>query len=392
MRLLTASLVLTLALLGCASERQPETAPSQAKAPVQVRTAEVVERDYAQPIEVVGTLRAKRTVSVSSRLLSVIHAIHAEEGDRVAPGRLLIELDDRELVSALQAAQAARSEAQSAIQALQSNLESAQAQLELAELTFRRYQELRQKDSVTQQEYDEADARVRSARSARQAILSQQEQARARQEQAQARIASAQVSLGYARIASPVRGIVTQRLEDPGSMAVPGKPILQIEESDSYRLELAVPESLLSALRVGQALASRIDALDEIPSQRKIVEISPEVDPASRTFIVKLALETHPSLRSGLYGRAFVNGPQRQVLLAPAEAIVRNGQVRSVYVVEDGIARVRLVTLGELIEGSYEVLSGLQAGDLLVLSPDGLSDGARVILSDSSPIGNGEGP
>jgi RND family efflux transporter MFP subunit len=156
-------------------------------------------------------------------------------------------------------------------------------------------------------------------------------------------------------------------------------PLLEIEQSGGYRLEVAVPESDAGRLRIGEEMNIRIDALGaDSPTSGRIVEIVPSVDPGSRTFIAKIALPNQPLLRSGLYGRAFLPGQERELLTVPVAAVVDRGQLRSVFVVEGGHVQRRLVTLGEERAGRIEVLSGLSAGDQIVLNPANAVDGAPV--------------
>lgn len=374
--MLLSSLPLTVA---CSTGGGIEGPPPRETEPVEVETVPASIEERVASIEVVGTVRARRSVVISSKILSHIRRIHVSEGDRVESGRPLIELDDRELVSSLEAARAGKVEAEVAVRVARHNLESAKARLQLAERTFERYSRLIEKDSVTRQEFDQAAATLRSSRAEVAASASRIEQAVSRVSQLDVAIASAKIKLKHARIDSTVDGVVTRRLADPGSLAVPGVPLLRLEQSEGYRLELTVPESRLEALRVGRVLFAEIGALDEGgPRERRIVEIVPEIDAASRTFIVKLALENHPALRSGLHGRARLEGEARRVLTVPAAAVKENGQVRSVLVVEGDVARVRLITLGALRDGRYEVLSGLGAGEQVVADSKDLRDGDRV--------------
>jgi len=353
--------------------------------PITVHVEQVQLEQLAEPIPVVGTVKARESVTVASKILSYVTAVHAEEGDRIRRGELLVELDSRELNADLEAAQAAKAEAERAIEAAQSALRSAEAQQELAAATHRRFQNLLEKESVSQQEYDEAAARLSSAEAAVASARSQREQAVSRLSQAEARLASAEVRSGYARIVSPVDGYVTGRLADPGALAAPGAPILRIERADAYELEAAVPEKLLGKLKAGRKVEVRLEALGEdAPRTARVAEVVPEVDPRSRTFLVKLALAPHPEMRSGIYGRALLEGPLREVLTVPDDAIVERGQLRSVFVVEDGAARRRLVTVGEPFAGRVEILSGLTAGETVVLAPEKVRDGAAV-----RPVGEG---
>ena len=346
-------------------------------APVRVRTETLQPTQLADETALIGSVAARTKVTVAAKVMSYVRAVHVREGSHVRAGQTLVELDGEEMQTGLEAAQAMRAEAEAAIASAGQGIASAEAQRDLAASTHKRFEELLGKKSVAQQEYDEVAARLRSAEAAVALARSQQAQAEAKRAQADAAIAQANLMLGYTKVSSPVNGVVTSRLADPGALASPGMPLLEIEQAGGYRLEVAVPESDAARLRAGRQMNIRIDALgDDSPSSGRVVEIVPSVDAGSRTFLAKIALPNHPLLRSGLYGKAFLPGPTRDVLTAPATAVVERGQLRSVFVVEDGRVRRRLVTLGEERSGRIEVLSGLETGDVIVLNPENAVDGA----------------
>ena len=135
------------------------------------------------------------------------------------------------------------------------------------------------------------------------------------------------------------------------------------------RLEAAVDESKLRSIRRGQVVKVTLDALGK-QVEGKVSEIVPTADPATRSFIVKVDLPAGADLRSGLFGRAFFAQGERPSMLVPATSVVERGQLQGVYVIgQDRVAALRYVTLGRPSGDRVEVLSGLQAGDLLVAAP-----------------------
>ena len=373
--------LLAASLVGCGSQEPSETAAEE-RPPVPVRVAETKLVGRQEAIPAAGAVEARDSVTVSSKVLGYIVALHAREGDRVRKGELLVEIDDRELSSSVDAARALQAEAESAIQAAEHAIAAAEAQQRLAETTHRRFAELREKDSLTEQEFDEATARLEQARANVAAAKSQKSQAESKRAQAAAQLASAEVTAGHAKIHSPVDGVVVERFDDTGNLAAPGQPLLEIERSGGWLLTVAVPESQVGSLATGRTISLEIPALGESgPRQGRVAEIVPAVDPASRTFLVKVALPANPALRSGLYGRVFTPGPEAEIVQVPLRAVVERGQLQSVFVVEDGRAYRRLVKLGAPAEDRYPVLSGLEAGEQVVLDPGGLADGSPVRIS-----------
>lgn len=375
-----AAMALSSLLIACGGGEHPaETHEAAELTPVSVRTETVQSADLADETALIGSVAAGAKVTVAAKVMSYVKAVNVREGSRVSAGQTLVELDNSEMQAQFQAAQAMRAEAEAAIAAAGQAIAAAEAQRDLAASTHKRFEELLGKKSVAQQEYDEVATRLRSAEAGLALARSQQSQAEAKRAQADAAIAQANLMLGYAKVSAPVNGVVTSRMVDPGALASPGMPLLEIEQGGGYRLEVAVPESDAGSLRVGREIAIRIDALgEESPSSGRIVEIVPAVDPGSRTFLAKVALPNQPLLRSGLYGKAFLPGQDRASLAVPLAAVIDRGHLRSVFVVEGGRVRRRLVTLGEQRAGRVEVLSGLSAGDEIVLNPENAVDGAPV--------------
>lgn len=353
---LLASLLSAMGLVGCGHEpSKPPVAPEVVSGVVVVP----VERaSVPDAWEVPGTVRAARTSLLASQLLANVVAIDVQEGARVRRGEVLAVLDDAQPRAELERATAARA-------AAQQEAIAAEAEYELAATTFRRYQDLYAKQSVSPQEFDEIQARYR-------ATAARRELARARLEQARAAQAQANTVLGYTRIRAPFDGVVTEKRVDPGTLVTPGMVLLVVEDTQRFRLEVTVDEDDIGFVRQGQTVPVRIDALGNDRWTGRVVQIVPAADPASRSFLVKVELPVHAGLRSGLFGRAWFVRGRRTALLVPATAVVERGQLQAVYTLgPDHVARLRYVTLGSRVDDRIEVLSGLTAGERVVAQPGG---------------------
>ena len=156
-------------------------------------------------------------------------------------------------------------------------------------------------------------------------------------------------------------------------MASPGAPLLRLEDTRGFRLEVRVDESRLGQIHEGDRVPVLLGTGTE-PVAGTVTEISRAVDADARASLVKIALPEVPGLRSGVFGKARLSGTRRRALTVPPAAIVRHGQLTSVFVVDGGVARLRLVDLRDT-----EVLAGLAEPEHVVVSPPaGLSDGRRV--------------
>lgn len=363
-----------LLLSGCGTQPAPEkkTAPS---APVAVKTVAAEIAATPDVYEATGTLRARTTAQISAKVMGYVREVRAQAGDTVKAGQVLVLLDDRDLATGQRQAEAALNEARQAVPEVENAIAAARAQLDLTETTFNRMKDLYDKKSISNQEFDDVSMKLKVARANHQMALARRAQLEAKIQQAEEAVAGASIMKGYAEIRAPFAGVVTERRVEPGNLAAPGQPLLLLEQAGGFRLEVAVDESRLGAIRVGQSVSVILDTT----LQARVSEIVPAVDAASRAFTVKIDLPARPQLRSGMFGRARFSLGTRQALLVPAGALVEQGQVQSVLVAQDGYARARLVTLGARAGDRVEVLSGLAAGERVIFpAPAGLADGARV--------------
>ncbi len=348
-----AVLLSALLLAACS---QPERIPSRETVGAPVL---VVQRTSLQAFHsVAGTVRSQTTSTLSANVVGSVVRVLVAEGDRVRAGDVLVEIDAREPRAQADRARAGGEEVERAI-------EGAAANAKLAEATYRRYEALRGRGSASQQEYDEARARH---------ITAQAELARlgARRGESRAALTQARAVLDYSSVRSPGDGIVTGRFVDPGAQAAPGVPLLTIEDERASRVDAHVPENVI--VRIGDH--AFIDAGGQRLGAR-VTRVQPSVDPAARSALVKLELEK--PLRAGTYVKVSFPIGARTAVTVPLTALVRRGQLTSVFVVGAGdVARMRIITLGATDAGNAEVLSGLNAGESIVTSPARVHDGVIV--------------
>jgi multidrug efflux pump subunit AcrA (membrane-fusion protein) len=368
----------------CSWQQAPlaATGTPQASAAVQVETVNVSSIDDIYRAS--GTVRAGQIAAIAAKIAANILEVRVHAGDHVQAGQTLLVLDRQDLEANLRRAEAARNEVESAVTETEQAIASARASAELARVTHRRFQDLLAKASVSQQEFDESQARLKSAEAALEMAVAKRRQVEARCGQAEAEVAAARVALSYATLAAPFAGLVTERKTDPGSLATPGAPLLTLERDGNLRLEASIDESRLGLVRIGKSAAVELDGLNRTVNGR-VVEIVPSVDSATRTFTAKIDLPALPGLRAGMFGRAAFAAGRREAVLVSQSAVLERGQIRSVYVVEGDMVRLRLVTLGEARGNWSEVLSGLTAGEKIVVTPPPLlADGGRVAVQEAA--------
>jgi RND family efflux transporter MFP subunit len=332
---------------------------SASRAVVQTMQARVVESQQQQvPLNVrsTGTVHARETAIVSAQVMGRIQQIMVREGDRVRAGQTLVVLDDAAL-------RASTDQAQAAVKAAQSEQIAAQTDAKLAASTMERYKQLQADKSVSPQEMDEVSRRAEAAAARLDAVRAQTDAARAQE-------SGARTMLGFTRLLAPFFGIVTARMADPGTMASPGVPLLQVDQAGALQLDVSVDESAMGAVHKGMKAQVAIDGGNATSLAGTVAEIVPAADPASHSFLIKIDLPSSSQLRAGMYGTAeFANGT-RQAILIPRSAVVMRGSLTSAYILDgQGIAQLRSLTLGATQGSLIEVLSGISSGEKLVDAP-----------------------
>ena len=324
----------SLLLAGCGHETGR---PNSSNLPTATVRAQPVERQQRVATEeVVGTVRAKLRSVLEAKVSGKIDQMLVVPGQRVKRGELIAHIEAREIQARLDQALAVRTQ---------------------VEGDLKRYASLLEQKILAQSEYDAAQSRFKVA---------------------DASVQEAETLLGYTQVTAPFDGVITRKLTDVGDLAQPGKPLLEMEDSRTLRLEADVPEAVIGKLALGDKLPVRISAI-ESELEGVVSEISPAADPNSRTFLVKLDLPNMAGIRAGQFGRVAMPVGKTSSLRVPAAAVVVRGQMELVFVVSDGKAQLRLIKTGKRIDSDVELVSGVDAGETVVVGgATGLLDGQPV--------------
>ncbi len=344
-----ALIAIILFLAGCETKEGPDTA---VVSPVPQRSiqAEVVEIQYtAVPIriEVTGQVAATFQAVLSSRIQGSIDKLFVREGAPVSRGQTLIQLDDRDGQADLARAAA--------------DVENTKAQLE-------RMNQLYDRDAVSKQEMENATRAFKVAEANHKAVLAQ---------------------LSYTVVKAPFDGVITEKMVEAGELASPGQPLLRMENSRQLRLEAIVAEGDLKSLSRGDKIPVIIDALAGRVLDGVVGKILPAGDPQTHTFTVKVDLPPTPGLRTGMFGRFQLDKGTSKTILIPETAVIQRGEIMSVFVVgSDRIARLRWVKTGRRLDGQVEILSGVNAGESVLLDAARGVDGAlvNVVETAANPV------
>ena len=354
---LAGSLVLlgmgSLLVLGC------NTSVPERSAAVETVRAHIVESRQEQAAVTVkssGTLHARETATLSAQVIGRVLRVMVREGDTVGAGQTLIVLDDATLKSTAEQAEAA-------VKAAENQQAAAQINADLAASTLARYKQLQSQKSVSPQEMDEVTRKAEAANAQVEALRAQASAMKAQQ-------AGSRAMLSYTRVAAPFAGVVTARMVDPGALASPGVPLLQIDSAGPLQMQTTIAESTLPFVRKGMKIGVSIDSTSAVDPAGVVSEIVPAADASSHTFLIKLDLPSSKTLRAGMYATAEIPTGTRQAVLAARSAIVVRGSLACAYVLDrNDIAQLRYVTLGSAHGDLVEVLSGIGANEKLVDNP-----------------------
>ena len=318
---------------GCGEQHEPRAATGENLSPAAVRVQKIETVKQPAVEEVVGTVQPKLQAVIEAKVSGRITRLPVVLGQSVKQGEPLVEL---------------------ATQEVQARLDQANAAFRQADLEFNRTANLRKQQAATQGEFDAAQSRYNVAK---------------------ATVAEAEAMSGYAKILAPFDGVVARKLADEGDLAMPGKPLLELEGRAGLRLVADVPTLLASRVLPGAKLAVRVDTLPD-PIAGAVAEISPAADPASRTVRMKVDLPETTGLRTGQFGRLAVPLGEATFLFVPPPALVRRGQLEILFVAADGKAQMRLVRVGKETAQGVEILAGLAPGESVVIEGAGtLRDG-----------------
>jgi len=345
-RLLLTLLLAAGILAGCSAEN-PGATPGRGDRPVgaggpppaKVITATVERRNFGPVIEAVGTALARESVEITSKSANTVTAIRFTEGQRVAAGAVLVELDRAQAAAALAEAEA--------------NLTEARNQ-------FNRGRELSVTQALSKAQLDQLETAVKTGES---------------------RVAAARSRLSDTVIRAPFAGRTGFRRVSLGGLVNPGAVITTLDDSSIIKLEFTVPQSFLKDLSLGLPIEARAEGLGERVFAGKVTTIDSRIDPVSRSIAVRAELpNADGALRPGLFMSVRLRGTPVPTLMIPEEAIVPEQGRSYVFVVEGGAAIQREVRTGGREPGKVAILDGLTGDEkVIVEGTQRIRNGGRVI-------------
>lgn len=308
--------------------------------PQGVQTLKVGRQVASNVLSWQGTVRSRTVAKIAPKLNARVLEMLVRPGDKVNKGAVIARLDDRDLRAAYQAAAAAHA--------------AAQAQAGQAAADEKRMVDLYEKQAATRQNYDAAVAQARAARA-----MSSQAASAAQQ---------AKVMLGENVLYAPFDGVVSERLKEPGDMAMSSEPVVLMHQPSDLRLEAAIASHCFDQITLGRPVNVRLDASHQVVAGT-VDEITPEIDPQTHTRLVKVNLPQTDGLQHGQFGWLELScQAEGEALMIPYAAIIHYGQLQAVKVVAGQQWHIQHIRTGKQYGDQVEVLSGLRGGETIIVA------------------------
>ena len=439
------SMALLLAMFlfigGCGAEAAGEG--KQANPERRVAVVPVTKGDIVDVLHLTGTLMAAQDIEITSKIPGRVEKVLVEEGSRVKAGDALIRLEQEELnLGAEQASAAVRAcqaqwelvqkgarpeeveqvraavkQAEALVAQAESGVAQANAALENVKANWERMKALLDDDSLPKQQFDAVEMQYAIAKqqkkTAEEALKMASEQLRSAKEQlsivqkgarkeekdavkaqldqAKAALALAKRMCQNATITSPIEGVIAHKNVELGKVVsppmIPGRALLHVIDASTLKTRVNVSENKVKEVNLGQKAVIILDGFPGETFPGEVSKISPVVDSRSRTFEAEIVIPNPDGkLKPGMFARVqLVLNKRMDVVKVPLKVVARGEEGWLAFVVVDGVAHMRSVTLGISDGVNVEILSGLNAGEEVVVHGNvGLKDGDRVTWKSST--------
>ena len=295
--------------------------------------------NWPKSVTAIGSLRSDESVIVRAEQSGRITVLNFKEGQPVRVGQMLVQLDDS----------VARAE-----------LEQARANQKLGKAKFDRAVELKERNFISGQAKDEAENVMRVADAA---------------------VSLAQAKLTKYSINAPFSGTVGLRTASTGDYVKDGQDIVNLEKTDTIKVDFKVPEIFQSKINVGQALSVALDALPGKPFTGKVYAVNPQLDTAGRAVVLRAQMDNRSGvLKPGMFARVRLTlADTGDTVVVPEQAVAMQGDEQIMFRVIDGRAMRTKVEVGQRREGKVEIVDGVSGSDTIVIAGwQRLRDGSTV--------------
>ncbi|HEX8292012.1 MAG TPA: efflux RND transporter periplasmic adaptor subunit [Pyrinomonadaceae bacterium] len=386
-----------------ANKKEAAAAPAAPPA-VDVTTAPAITRDLPRFVEATGSLAADEQTDVAPIVGGRVVSVGVDLGSYVQKGQVIAQLDAGDARLRLEQAQAALAQANSATAQAEARIGlrpgqrfeptrvaevgAARVAYDLAEKNLRRYEQLLESGDISRSAYDQQRAQRDQLREQYQAALTLANQSyaavqtsRAAAQAAQVQVQQAQKGIRDVTIYSPISGYVVERTADAGEFVSTSSKVATVARTNPLRARIDIPEQAIATVRPGQSVSVSVSTYPDRSFAGRVARVSPNVSQQSRTLTVEAEVENGDNLlKPGQFATIRVLQAQSDpAVLVPARAVRTEGTTSRVFVVQDGVARERLVAVGRQDGDLVEIKGNVAAGELVVTSNvEQLADGTPV--------------
>ncbi|HWQ68446.1 MAG TPA: efflux RND transporter periplasmic adaptor subunit [Patescibacteria group bacterium] len=384
LRGLRLSLLLLLPLLGCSREQAANSAPTAKEQSIAITVGPVEARDVMRRVEVVGTLEADEEVAVYAQVSGAVERIIVDLGDRVKVGQPLLQINQADFQLQVQKAEAILQQTRTRLGALddrdmlsddrQPVVRQAKANYDDAALWYERMQNLYKEGAVSRNDVDTAMAKRDALKAALDNALGQVRALRDQLREQQAALDLARRNLQYTVIRAPIDGSIKERNVSAGQYIAGGSmqntKLLTLVRDDPLKLKASVPERFQGQIRPGQEVKVQVEAYLGREFSGTVKRVGPAVFTDTRTFPIEARVPNREGLlKPGSFAKTRLEiRLDRGIPFIPEEAVYYFVGVTKAFVVKDGVAQERRITVGERQDGLVEIVEGLQPGEQVATS------------------------
>lgn len=313
-----------------------------------------------------GIVTTDLKATISPQVMGIIEKINVQPGEKVKKGDILLVINSDQFKMKLGQAEKGMEQAKAGKMQAEQHLLAATAAYEQARKGYYRTKSYFEKKAASEVQLEAAESGFKQAKAAMKAAREGVEAAKSGVEKAQKYIDEAKIAIGYSKIKAPFDGVITQKYVDAGDMASPGRPVFTINNPKVYQLKANIRESLMPFVSIGQKLKINIGSKSYLGT---VSEVTPNIDPATRTFPVKVTFKPVEKIFVGMYGKLLVPAGESLVVAIPKNAVYSTGQLKSVLIKQDDYCKRVYIQTGEIIDANMiEVLSGLSGVEKLIVT------------------------
>ncbi len=354
---------------------------------IPVSLQEVTRREFKELLQIQGTVEAVNIARVSPRISGPIEAIYVKEGDKVEAGKTkLFVIDPLKLEKNLEIRKQEVVIARLSLKEKEAQLKQVSADYEKSKIDAKRARLLWEDRSTSQDNYEKAQLKFKVSEANFEHVNTQIDLSREQLAKAQIALTIAEKDYSDSTVFSPLTGVVSEKLQEPGEMATIGKPILIIKDPKDTEVTAYLPAEFYHKVTVGETPVT-VKSFMEIPEDAKVTYKSPEISTDLRTFKIKCHTlnESKFMVPGGLANLTLVL-ETRSGLAVPTSALVNRDNSKAIFISENGKAKLIKVSVGLENEGLTEVTSSqLKAGDkVIVVGQHMVNDGSTVSVSNGA--------